>query len=108
MRVSVGTDIIDIRRLPELMSRNVLQQMFTSSELDRGDVQHIAGRIALKEAAIKALHVTADYWHDIVIKQRDDKPYIDIRFDNADIESIDCSISHDGDYAVATVVVLYR
>jgi holo-[acyl-carrier-protein] synthase len=108
MRVSVGTDIIDMRRLPELMSRNVLQQMFKSSELGRDDAQHIAGRIALKEAAIKALNLTVDNWHDIVIKQRAGKPYIDIGFDSADIESIDCSISHDGDYAVATVVVLYR
>jgi len=108
MRIAVGSDVVFIPRVQSLVDSNGLQRVLRPSEIKRSALDHIAGRIALKEAAIKALGLSVDDWLRIVISQPHNKPVVELLDMPEDIESIDCSISHDGDYAFAAVVVLYR
>ena len=108
MRISVGNDIVYIPRVKELVQSGALPRILQPSEIVRSTDEHIAGLIALKEAAIKALGLSADDWLSIRIKRQGDKPYIDLMGNDDGIQSIDCSVSHDKDYAFAVVTVLYR
>jgi holo-[acyl-carrier-protein] synthase len=108
MRIAVGNDIVQLGRAAELIRQGNLGRILHPAEIQRSSTEHIAGLIALKEAAVKALGLTADDWLQIRIRREGSKPTLDLMEYPETIESLDCSISHDGDYAVATVVVLYR
>jgi phosphopantetheine--protein transferase-like protein len=107
MNISVGNDIVYIPRVKSLISSGSLGKILLPSEIKRSSLDHIAGRIALKEAAIKALGLTVDDWLNIVIVQEANRPSIQLLNEQPDVLSMSCSISHDGDYAFATVIVLY-
>lgn len=108
MKISTGTDIVRLDRVRTLVHNGQLDRMLLPHEIRRSDTEHIAGLIALKEAAIKALGLSADDWLRIVIRHGSAKPTIDIADYPDTIASMDSSVSHDGDYATAVVVVLYR
>lgn len=108
MRISVGCDVMLIKKAEVLVDKGHLERILRPEEINRSDAEHIAGRIALKEAAIKALGLTANDWLKLRIRSKGGKPMIDLIEPDETIESLDCSISHDGEYAFAVVTVLYR
>lgn len=107
MRISVGVDIVKTDRVAALLEQGRLERMLLPGEMLRKTPEHIAGLIALKEAAIKALGLTADDWLEVVITRSGSKPNIQLLNPDESIVSMDCSVSHDGEYAVANVTILY-
>lgn len=124
MKVTCGTDIIEINRIKENienLGEKFLNRVFTEKEIKYCEskkaqkAQHYAGRFAAKEATFKAISSMLDdkfsiCWKDIeVVNDKNGKPTLNIIGINMDgIESIDLSISHCREYAVANVTVLMR
>ena len=124
MRVSCGTDIIEIYRIKESIEKlgdAFLNRVFTENEIKyceskkKQKYQHYAARFAEKEAAFKALSWKIDdkysiCWKDFeVINNKQGRPSLNIvGIKLKDIENIDVSISHCKDYAVANVTVLSK
>lgn len=124
MKVTCGTDIIEIERIRESIEKlgeKFLNRIFTEKEIlyceskKNQKYQHYAARFAAKEAAFKALSwkIEDKYeieWKDFEVDADEQgRPSIKIvRIDLSDIENIDLSISHCKDYAVANVTVLGR
>ena len=124
MRVLCGTDIIEIERIKKSIERSgerFLHLIFTNDEIDYCESKrntkytHYAGRFAAKEAIFKAISnlLTDKFaitWKDAqVINDENGNPkieFLNIKFD--EIESMDISISHCREYAVATVTILAR
>ena len=100
--ISIGTDIVYIKRLEE---KKFSEKIFHQSELHYNNSQKLAGIIAVKEACFKALGVNPR-WMEIEVKyKKSGQPYL--VFSNElklKIEDYSCSISHDGEYAVAVVI----
>ena len=124
MKVTCGTDIIEIERIKENIEKlegKFVNRVFTQREIEYCEskniqkYQHYAARFAAKEAIFKAISWKLDdkfsiSWKDIeVINNNEGKPEVNITGMNLeDIENIDISISHCKEYAVANVVVLGR
>ena len=122
MKVTCGTDIIEIERIKnsiEKLGEKFLNKVFTAKEIqyceskNKQKYQHYAARFAAKEAAFKALSWKIKDKYDIkwtdfeVSNDEQGKPIIKIYcIDHENIESVDISLSHCKDYAVANVVVL--
>ncbi len=122
MKISCGTDIIEISRIKESIERSgdtFLDIIFTQNEKEyceskrNAKYYHYAGRFAAKEAIFKAVSPLLKNkfdisWHNAeVINDKNGNPkieFLDIKFDK--IKSIDISISHCKEYAVATVVLI--
>lgn len=124
MKVSCGTDIIEIDRVKnsiEDLKDKFLERVYTKDEIDYCEskktqkYQHYAARFAAKEAAFKAISIYLDdkysvCWKDFeVINNTQGRPSIKILgIEDEKIESIDVSISHCKQYATANVVVLWK
>ena len=128
MKIKCGTDIIEISRIKhsiDTLGDNFINKIYTKSEIEyceskgKQKYQHYAARFAAKEAAFKATseNLNNKYeadWKDYeVVCNENGKPYINVSEnctnDNADrIESIDISLSHCKEYAIASVVILYK
>ncbi len=124
MRVTCGTDIIEIYRIRESIEKlgeAFLNRVFTENEIKyceskkKQKYQHYAARFAAKEAALKALSwkIEDKYsicWTDFEVNNNiQGRPALKIiGIDLKDIENIDVSISHCKDYAIATVTVLSK
>lgn len=102
--MKIGIDLVRISRF-EQMSDHFAERMLTSEEKeeylllpeDKKNV-YLAGRWAAKEAIFKATG-TSDYLKFSVLHDESGRPYVKGRSD------MDISISHDGDYATAAVIV---
>jgi holo-[acyl-carrier protein] synthase len=125
--VRTGVDMIKIVRIADVVARHgdrFLVRVLTPEEITicAGRIPAIAARWAAKEAVAKLLGVgirglasgvAAVPWHDIQI-QRDaaGKPQIALHRHAATIaaaqglSSFDISISHDGEYAIASAVAI--
>ena len=124
MRVTCGTDIIEIARIKESIEKlgsRFIDRIFTKNEIkyceskSEQKYQHYAARFAAKEAAFKALSWKIDNkynvsWTDFEVNvNAQGRPTLNISTINLKgIENIDISISHCRDYAVANVTVLGR
>lgn len=124
MKVTCGTDIIEINRIKESIEKLgdvFLNRIFSQNEIDYCEskknqkYQHYAARFAIKEAAFKALSwkISDKYsinWKDFEVENNvQGKPILKVRgIDLEDIENIDISISHCKEYAVANVIVLSK
>lgn len=122
MRILCGTDIIEIERIKKSIERsgeNFLHLIYTPAEIEycestrNAKYSHYAGRFAAKEAIYKAISSLQKEkfsisWKDVqVINDERGNPKIEflkIKFEQ--IESIDISISHSRNYAVATVTAI--
>lgn len=123
MNISCGTDIIEINRVKqsiEELGDKFTNRIYTQNEIEYCEsksnmkYQHYAARFAAKEAIFKALSNILNDKYDIgwrnaeILKDDKGKPYvhfIDVDFEQ--IKSIDISISHCKEYAVANVVIVY-
>ena len=122
MHILCGTDIIEIERIKKSIERNgenFLNLIYTEAEIayceskKNAKYYHYAGRFAAKEAIFKAISGLLKNkfdisWHNAqVINDKNGNPqieFLDIKFDK--LKSIDISISHCKEYAVATVVAV--
>ena len=121
-----GIDIIEVSRIEEAIGNlgdNFLNRIFTENEIDycnkskKMKYQHFAARFAAKEAVFKALSNEIKSRDDLVWKQieviseESGRPKINIDLlktlnISKNIESIDISLSHIAEFAVASVVVI--
>lgn len=101
--MKIGIDIVQISRIEKSIQRkHFLQSVFTPDEIDYcKNAENFAGLFAAKEAYLKALGCGIDRrLNKIEIAHKDSgKPYL------KNIENSDLSISHDGNYAVASVIL---
>ena len=130
MIVRCGIDMVYLPRLERLLSKHGKsfgEKILAAEEVEyvfsfqrsRRRLQTFAGLFAAKEAIAKALGTglwsAGVAWRDVVIlKNEQGKPYIEFRnkvkehADKLEIVSMDISISHDGDYAIASCQMLIK
>ena len=125
MKVLTGTDIIEINRIKdsiESLGETFKNKIYTEKEIEyceskkNAKYQHYAARFAAKEAIFKAVSELLNNkfeitWKDAeVLDDENGKPriYFKIKKIEKKIESIDISISHCKEYAVANVVLICR
>lgn len=123
MKVLTGIDIIEINRIKESidsLGESFKERIYTKKEIEycenrkNAKYQHYAGRFAAKEAIFKAVSELLDdkfeiSWKDAeVLDDENGKPRITFTSKKLEekIESIDISISHCKEYAVANVVII--
>ena len=123
MIVSIGIDIIEVRRVSEVLGRTprFAERVFTEAERtyceSRGVVaaQHYAARFAAKEAALKALQTGwrgGISWHDVEIATQDSgAPYLVLHgtakelFEKSGATRAHLSLSHTTEHAIAEVIL---
>jgi holo-[acyl-carrier protein] synthase len=121
--ISIGIDIIEVRRVREVMTRTprFVERVFTPSERaycdGRGAVaaEHYAARFAAKEAALKALQTGwtgGIAWQDIEVAQRDTgAPFLKFHgrvrelYEQSGATTNHLSISHTTEHAIAEVIL---
>ena len=105
MKVKVGCDIVEIKRFNNLNSK-MLNKIFHKNELKNLKAENLAGLFAAKESCKKVFNDLN--WHDIEVKKkRNGRPFLILKKDK-DVLNYDLSISHDGEYAIATAVFLIK
>lgn len=107
----VGVDLVHVPRLTNLLEDDAaLERLFAPGELARTDPPHVAGCLAAKEAAAKALGITPPPWREIVVRAAPGgRPTVTFGPRLAPrVAAADCSIAHDGDYAVAIVLLVLQ
>ena len=101
--MKVGTDIVHIPRIEKaIQSDSFVKRVYTKSELEYCKrAESFAGLFAAKEAYMKALGggIDREFTEVEIAHDKKGKPYI------SGVENSDLSISHDGEYAVATVII---
>ncbi|WP_243373897.1 holo-[acyl-carrier-protein] synthase [Geotalea sp. SG265] len=123
MIYGTGVDIVDISRFQRFVAENntpLLQRVFTPRELDycsgkKHSAQHFALRFAAKEAFLKALGMGLrgglSWQHMEVVNDSLGKPDLVLSskaaelFAEAGLQRIFLSLSHDGNMAVAMLVL---
>ena len=124
MEIKCGTDIIEIDRIKdsiEELGDKFLDRIFTKKEIEYCEsknaqkYEHYAARFAAKEAGFKALSYNLENkyqvsWKDIeVVNEKQGRPTLNIKnIDMEKVESIDISLSHCRNYAIANVTVLIK
>lgn len=125
MKILTGTDIIEINRIKESiesLGENFKNKIYTDKEIEYCEskknvkYQHYAGRFAAKEAIFKAVSELLNdkfeiSWKDAeVLNDINGKPKITFKSKELEekVESIDTSISHCKDYAVANVIIICK
>ncbi len=122
MILGLGTDLVAIDRVEEVLSRHqarFLDRVFTPAEqadcLARArPAMHLAARLAAKEATMKALGTgwgLGVRWRDVEVRSGVSAPP-SLRLTGGAKEQADArgirqamvSLSHDGEYAIAVVV----
>ncbi len=122
MRVLCGTDIIEIERIKKSIERsgnNFLNLIYTPKEIEycestkNAKYCHYAGRFASKEAIFKTVSALLPdkfgiNWTDVqIVNDENGNPQIEfLKVQFEQIKSIDISISHCKEYAVANVTAL--
>lgn len=128
MQIKIGNDIIEVERIQksiEDLGENFLNRVYTKNEIEycesknKNKYQHYAARFAVKEAVFKAIStlLTDKYsisWKNVeIIHDEKGKPNIkflsltkEVEKELSKIISIDVSISHIKDYAIANVSIL--
>ncbi len=123
MIIGTGIDIVSIKRIKDAekrWGRRFLDRVYTAGETKYAMLQlyphpRLAARFAAKEATVKALgtgFTGGITWKDIEVQNKDSgRPGIILHgkvrdtAESKGVRVIHLSISHDGDYAVAQVVL---
>jgi holo-[acyl-carrier protein] synthase len=122
--VSIGIDIIEVRRVREVLARTprFCERVFTQRERDYCDsrgamvaAQHYAARFAAKEAALKALGTGWSggvAWQDVEVSSLESgAPKIIFHglvrelFERSGATAAHLSISHTAEHAIAQVIL---
>jgi len=102
MQVRTGIDIVAVSKISRL--KDSLANIFHPSELADERPEHLAGIFAAKEAFFKALKRSPEFLA-VEVSKVNGKPAISYA-GGEKISSIDVSISHEQEYAIASVVML--
>ena len=123
MIISIGIDIIEVRRVRETIARTprFAERVFTEAERayceSRGAVaaQHYAARFAAKEAALKALQTGWSggiAWQDVEVSAKESgAPVISFYgrarelYEQTGATSVHISIAHTTEHAIAEVIL---
>jgi len=123
MIISIGIDIIEVKRIREVLLRTprFAERVFTRAERDycdtRGAVaaQHYAARFAAKEAALKALQTGwrgGIGWQDVEVAAKESgAPYLIFSgqvlniYNGFGATATHLSISHTTEHAIAQVIL---
>ncbi len=99
----IGTDIVKISRMEKSLEITSFKtSVFTENEIEYcKKTENFAGIFAAKEAYFKALGtgITKKLKSIEILHNEEGKPYLN------GVSDCDVSISHDGDYAVAAVIL---
>lgn len=113
MMVRAGVDLVYLPKFDKTLKNGAeefIRRVFTNEELNikhRSEIVHLASIFAAKEAVMKALSLSADSWHDIIIKHDAlGAPLVEVS--NQGIKNYSLSISHDGDYVIAQFVAIIK
>jgi len=123
MIAGIGVDIVDIARIQAMLDRygkRFLSRVYTDPEVDyamRGanKAERLAGRFAVKEAAMKALGTGKSQgilWRDVeTLRGRFGKPEVHLHGQAVKwaklrgVATVHVSITHDGGKAVAFLIL---
>lgn len=124
MQIKTGVDIIEVDRVQEAIENQgekFLEKVYTKNEIEycsnsgKMTYQHYAARFAAKEAIFKAISEFIPKNEDDILNkieitnEQDGKPYANIdRLNMDNIESMDLSLSHIKNYAIASFVILFK
>ena len=124
MEIKTGIDIIEVKRIQEAIERQgekFLKRVYTAQEIEYCDntgkmrYQHYAARFAAKEAIFKAISSKlpsniGDIWTNIEIQNNENhKPIANLeRISLSNIESMDLSLSHIAEFAVASFTIIFH
>jgi holo-[acyl-carrier-protein] synthase len=104
--IKTGIDLTkNDRILSKIEDKEFLKRIYHPSELELKN--KLVSIFCLKEAVFKALNIKV-CWHDTEIKYENNKPIITLsnRIKPENLESIDCSISHEDGFTIGLVVIL--
>ena len=119
-QICLGIDIIEIQRIHQALSvwgDRFIHRIFTphEAELYGGRLDSLAARFAGKEAVFKALSQPGGYfsWQDVeILSEKDGRPRIILsgealkRFKELGLLSLEISLSHSRENAIALVIGL--
>ncbi len=106
MNMRCGVDIIYIPGISKMQNDDdLLRKFFHSEELQNSTLEHMAGVVAAKEAFFKALGTPPKFLEVQIKHQESGKPELVVSPEFKKYKSVDVSISHDGDYAIAFVIL---
>jgi len=114
MTFELGTDIVKISRLNERVINRVLGdeelKIYESFGNEKRRMEFAAGRFAAKEALVKATRRKELEFRKIQFLVSEDGAPVPAQLTKevVNADEILVSISHDGEYAVATVLVMWR
>ncbi len=112
LQVRTGVDLVAIADFAGSLQRGGIafrRRLFHPSEVAGSSLQRQAAIFAAKEAAFKALELPAGDWLVVEIAHTPaGRPVIRFvpEYDSSHIVSCDLSITHAGEYVVASVVAL--
>ena len=107
--MNVGIDLIQIdrfKKIPYLQNESFYKKNFSKDEIEYclkfdDPYKHFAGKFAIKEATIKSIEKKIEL-SNIITFHKNDRPCVKILTENF---SFKVSVSHDGDYAIAIVIL---
>ena len=116
--IFVGTDIVPIFRIDKMIQdkgKDFLNHVFSEMEQNICDEKsspsiHYSGKFAAKEAVKKAI-LSSKFIPDFPLRSieinndTDGAPLVQIDKNKFDYENLKVSISHAGDYAIATAIL---
>jgi holo-[acyl-carrier protein] synthase len=115
MILGIGIDLVDLKRISELMSDRFIERVLSESELklyhniaaEQTKLSFVGGRFAAKEALFKAFSKgdgTANYTDFSVLNDENGAPYVISKHIEANHRVL-ISISHTDAYAMAYVMI---
>lgn len=115
MILGIGIDLVDLKRISELMSDRFIERILSKEEQKLYDniaaentkLSFVGGRFAAKEALFKAISKgdgNANYTDFSVLNDENGAPYV-ISKHIHDAHQVHISISHTDEYAMAYVMI---
>ena len=112
MITGTGIDIVNINRIKKSLSKyddKFISKILSGEEIKlipaAGREEFVAGRFAAKEALVKAAGVSLLFNNITILNDKDGKPYAAEVPESLQNKKIHISISHDTDYAIASVII---
>jgi len=120
MGILCGIDIIEVNRIQEsieTLGETFLNKVYTKKEIEycenkgKQKYQSYAARFAAKEAVFKAFSKELDRyditWKSIeILNDKNGRPFVNLIDVNKKVNSIDISLSHIKETAIANVVIV--
>ena len=119
MKVTVGTDIIEVDRIKKALENDKFAEtVFTEKEIEyceskgKAKYEHYAVRFAAKEAIFKAISKYLKDKYEIswknaeILNDENGRPYVNLINVNVKYKDIDIGLSHLKDLAVANVAIM--